>query len=91
MNIADLIKYITFLKERWETIRRKVNEVSTTKQVQKVISSAVATQIVEQTEFVLSPKELMAEFDKNSKELRLAQQTLERINHTTDTWFKSKY
>ena len=91
MNIADLIKYITFLKERWDTLKRKVNETASTKVVQKIISSSATTQIAEQTEFVLSPKELMAEFDKNSKELRLAQQTLERINHTTDTWFKSKY
>ena len=31
------------------------------------------------------PKELTSEYDKVSKELRLARQCLEKLNHTTET------
>lgn len=33
----------------------------------------------------------MSEYDKNAKELRLAQQALEGANHTTKVVFEAKY
>jgi len=91
MTIADLIKYIDFLKERATTLKNKVNQYDTLKREQRIIGTNETTKIVEQIDFTIDPVGLMAEYDKNAKELRLAQQTLERFNHTTDTWFKAKY
>lgn len=91
MTIADLIKYIDFLKDRSNTLKQKVAQYETLRREQKILGTTEISKIVEQIDFTMNPVELMAEYDKNAKELRLAQQTLERFNHTTDTGFKAKY
>lgn len=91
MTIADLIKYIDFLKERAWTLKAKVNQYENLKRDQRIVNVSETTKMVEQTDFTMNPVELMGEYDKNAKELRLAQQTLERFNHTTDTKFEAKF
>lgn len=91
MTIADLIKYIDYLKERSWTLKRKVEHFEGLRTSQKIVGVTEETKVIEQTEFTMDIKKLMSEYDANAKELRLAQQTLERYNHTTDTGFKAKY
>ena len=91
MTIADLIKYVDFMKERVSLLERKVREIDNVKLTQRVIANNGVSQVVEQAEYTISPKELTAEYDKSAKELRLARQTLEKINHTTEVDFKVKY
>jgi len=91
MTIADLIKYIDFLKDRSNTLKAKINQYETVKRDQRIVNVSETTKMVEQVDFTISVAELTSEYDKNAKELRLAQQTLERFNHTTDTGFKAKY
>ena len=91
MTIADLIKYIDFLKERSIMLKTKVTQFEWLKREQIIIGTTETTKIVEQVDFTMDPVILTSEYDKNAKELRLAQQTLERFNHTTDTGFKAKF
>jgi vacuolar-type H+-ATPase subunit I/STV1 len=93
MTIADLIKYIDFLKERTQMLRQKVSQAESVKSTQKVvaINEASGTKVVEDTAPTYSVADLTSEYDKTAKELRLAQQTLERVNHTTDVSFTAQY
>jgi vacuolar-type H+-ATPase subunit I/STV1 len=91
MTIADLIKYIDFLKERVQLLKTKVSQVESVRVQQKVIATNDVSKVVEEYTPSLSVSELTSEYDKCAKELRLAQQTLERVNHTTDTNFKAQY
>lgn len=91
MTIADLIKYVDFMKERVNLLEKKVREIDNVKLTQRVIANNTTSQVVEQAEYTISPKELMAEYDKAAKELRLARQALEKINHTTEVDFEAKY
>lgn len=83
-TIADALKYVEYLKERGNTLKDKIRQFNNINVTQKIVGTATTTQIVEQTEFTISPKELMSEFDANAKELRLVQQAIERANHTVD-------
>jgi hypothetical protein len=83
-TIADALKYVEYLKERGNTLKDKIRQFNNVNVTQKVVGTGTTTQIVEQTEFTVSPKELMSEFDANAKELRLVQQAIERANHTVD-------
>ena len=90
-TIADALKYVEYLKERGNTLKDKIRQFNNVNVTQKVVGTGTTTQIVEQTEFTVSPKELMSEFDANAKELRLVQQAIERANHTVDIWMEFKY
>ena len=83
-TIADALKYVEYLKERGNTLKDKIRQFNNVNVTQKVVGTGTTTQIVEQTEFTINPKELMSEFDANAKELRLVQQAIERANHTVD-------
>ena len=91
MTIADLLKYIEFLGKKEELLAKKVAQVECVKITQRILSTQDTTKVVEQTEFNISPKELTSEYDSVAKELRLARQTLERINHTTPCGFKASF
>jgi hypothetical protein len=91
MSIADLIKYIDFLKERAKMLYKKVEQAEAVKIQQRVIANNEVTKVVEETVLTYKVSELTAEYDSTAKELRLAQQALERANHTTIVDFVSKY
>ena len=91
MSIASALKYAVFLEERSKSLREKISQVECTRVTQKVISSSEATSVVEQVEFTLSPKELMSEYDKNAKELRLVREAIETANHTTQLEIDAKF
>lgn len=91
MTIADLIKYIDFLKERTQMLKQKLHQVESVKVTQKVIATTEATKVVEDTVPSISVSELTSEYDKTAKELRLAQQLLEKANHTTNVDFNAQY
>lgn len=90
-TIADALKYVEYLKERGNTLKDKIRQFNNLNVSQRVVGTGTTTQVVEQTEFTISPKELMSEFDANAKELRLVQQAIERVNHTVDIWMDFKY
>jgi hypothetical protein len=48
MTIADLIKYVDFLKKREGVLRQKMNEISSVRTIQKVIANSPASQVVEE-------------------------------------------
>lgn len=91
MTIADLLKYIEFLNKKEQLLAKKVNQVEMVRINQRIVSATTTQQVVEQTEFVTSPKELTAEYDAVAKELRLARQHLEKVNHTTEINFEAKF
>ncbi len=91
MTIADLIKYIDFLKERVQILKNKMTDSERVKVTQTVVSITTDTKVVESTAPSYSVAELTAEYDKTAKELRLAQQCLEKANHTTEVEFKAQY
>lgn len=90
-TIADGLKYVEYLKERGNALKEKIRQVESVRITQKVVSATAASNVVEQTEFTINPKELLSEFDANNKELRLVQQAIERANHTVDLWIEFKY
>lgn len=90
-TIADALKYVEYLKERGNTLKEKIRQFNNINVTQKLVATWATTQVVEQTEFTINPKELMSEFDANAKELRLVQQAIERANHTVDIWMEFKY
>lgn len=91
MTIADLLKYIEFLVKKEGLMATKVRQLEWMRVSQRIVSANAETNVVEQTEFTVSPKELTAEYDAVAKELRLARQALEKLNHTTETGFEAKY
>lgn len=91
MNIADLIKYVDFLKERSNVIKNKLQQLESVRVSQRIVASSETTQVIEDQTPSMSVKDFTSEFDANAKELRLAKQTLERLNHTTDSGFEAKY
>lgn len=91
MTIADGLKYAQFLKERLSIIQTKIKQTEWVKLTQRVVSAGTTSNIVEQTEFTLNPKALMAEYDETSKELRLLNQSIEKANHTVELDLVAKY
>ena len=91
MTIADLIKYIDFLKDRTSMLKNKVWQIESVRATQRVIAQNEATKVVEETHATISVNELTSEYDKTAKELRLAQQALEKANHTTTVEFQAQY
>lgn len=91
MTIADLIKYIDFLKERSKSLADKVRQTETVKTTSRIVGQVASGNVEEVTVPLISAESLMSEFDKNAKELRLAQQALEKANHTTEVIFTAQY
>ena len=91
MTIADLLKYIEFLNKKEQLLAKKVNQVEMVRISSRVVATSDTWNVVEQTEFIVSPKELTAEYDALAKELRLARQHLEKVNHTTEISFEAKF
>jgi len=91
MTIADLIKYVDSLKQRSKLLEKKLLDVSSVKTTQRVIAQSQASNVVEEVIPTISVKELTSEYDANAKELRLAQQALEKANHTTEVKFDAKF
>ena len=91
MSIADLLKYAEALKARLATATATINRLNLTRTSTKVLSSNDTSRVEEVTEYVLNPKALMAEFDETAKELRLVQQHIERLNHTTYVTFEPRF
>jgi hypothetical protein len=91
MTIADWLKDIQFLKERLVILQNRIKQTEWVRLTQKVVSAWATTNIVEQTEFTISPKELMAEYDSTSKNLRLLSQAIEKANHSTEIDFTTNY
>lgn len=91
MTIADLIKYVDFLKERVKVIWNKVAQVENLKTTQRIVWQVASWNIEEVQVPLIDAKSLMSEYDEVAKELRLAQQALERANHTTEIKFDAKY
>lgn len=91
MTIAELIKYIDSLKSRQSVIKQAIDRVQLIKVWTKVVAHTADWQVEETTSYAINPKALMSEYDETAKELRLAQATLERLNHTTETNFVAKF
>lgn len=91
MTIADALKYSAFLSDRLETLKRKVHQFEATKLTTRIVSQATAQVVQEQTEFTMNPVELMAEYDKTAKELRLTKQAIEKANHTIEINMEASY
>jgi len=91
MTIADLIKYVDFLKDRANTLKQSINRFENTKTITRVVATNDTQKVEEVTFPTVSVKELIAEYDANAKELRLAQTELEKLNHTTVVSFTPKY
>lgn len=91
MSIADLLKYAFLLKARLNSARDTINRLNLTRTTTRVLSANDNNRVEEVTEYVLNPKALMAEFDETVKELRLVQQHIEKLNHTTYVEFDAKF
>lgn len=91
MTIAQALKYIQYLTEKLAVVSAKIKQVEVVKIQQRIVSSQATTNIVEQTEYTINPKELMWEYDSIAKELRLVKDEVERLNHTTTLNFTPKY
>lgn len=92
MTIADLIKYIDALKKRGDVLSTKVRQIENVKTSTRIVAQTGNGAAIEEVSTPLIDAEtLMAEYDANSKELRLAQQALEKANHTTEIVFSAKY
>ena len=72
-------------------LRQKVAQTESVRTVQRVIAQSETTKVVEENLTTYSVAELTAGYDKTAKELRLAQQALERVNHTTVVDFNPQY
>ncbi len=83
MSIADLLKYAEFLTKRLEEVQKKIRQVEVVKIGSKVVWATASWNVVETTDYAICPGQLMSEFDKTGKELRLVKQTIERLNHST--------
>lgn len=91
ITIADIIKYIDFLKKRENMLAQKVREVEKVKKVTRIIGKNGDDTFEEVETPTIDAKSLTEEYDKNAKELRLAQQALEKANHTTYIDFNTQY
>jgi methyl-accepting chemotaxis protein len=91
MTIADLIKYVDSLKQWLNVIQSSINRFESVKTVTRVVSNNESARVEEVSYPTVSVPELMSEYDTRAKELRLAQQALERANHTTEVSFTPKY
>lgn len=91
MTIADGLKYAEFLEDRAKTIKNKINQMDNTRTTTRIVSQTTTQAVEEQTEFVLNPKALMAEYDENAKELRLVRQAIEKANHTVEIDIEAKF
>lgn len=91
LTIADGLKYAQDLEKRLESIQGKIKQVDMVKITQRVISSATASNIVEQTEYTINPKSLYSEYDETAKELRLVRQAIERANHKVELDITPKF
>lgn len=92
MTIADLIKYIDSLKKRSDVLADKIRKLENVKTSTRIVAQTGNGAAIEEVSTPLIDAEsLMAEYDTNSKELRLAQQALEKANHTTEVVFSAKY
>lgn len=91
MTIADLIKYIDFLKQRSSTLQNTIHRFETLKTTSRVVAVNADQKVEEISTPTVAVSELLSEFDVNAKELRLAQTELEKLNHTTHTDFTAKY
>ena len=91
MTIAELIKYIDAVKNRLAVIKATIDKLNLTKVWTKIVWQTATSTIEEVTEYTLNPKAVMSEYDECSKELRLAQAALEKVNHTTEVSFSAKY
>lgn len=91
MTIADLIKYIDFLKKRVQTLQQVISRVEAVKTSTRVVAVNTDTKVEEVSAPTLNIKEVVSEFDATAKELRLAQTELEKLNHTTLVTFNALY
>ncbi len=91
MTIADLIKYVDSLKQWLSMIQQQINKFESIRTTTRVVSNNESTRVEEVTHPTVSVSDLTSEYDARSKELRLAQQALERANHTTEVSFTPKY
>jgi len=91
MTIADGLKYAEFLEDRIKTLRNKISQMDNTRTITRIVSQTATQAVEEKTEFVLSPKAIMSEFDDTSKELRLVRQSIEKANHTVELDLVAKY
>ncbi len=72
-------------------LKQKVSQVEAVKVIQRVVAQSETSKVVEEQSPSLSVKELTSEYDKTAKELRLAQQALEKANHTTEVVFSAQF
>ena len=91
MTIADLIKYVDSLKNWLSMIQQQINKFESVRTTTRVVSNNESTRVEEVTYPTVLVSDLTSEYDSRSKELRLAQQALERANHTTEVSFTPKY
>lgn len=91
MSIADLLKYAESLKVRINNITSTINRVNLTKTGTRVVSQTTSWTVEEVTEYTINPRALLSELDETSKELRLVQQQIEKLNHTTYVDFDAKF
>ena len=91
MTIADLIKYVDSLKNWLSMMQQQINKFESVRTTTRVVSNNESTRVEEVTYPTVLVSDLTSEYDSRSKELRLAQQALERANHTTEVSFTPKY
>lgn len=91
MTIADIIKYVDSLKQWLTVVHQQINKFESTRTTTRVVSNNESTRVEEVSYPTVQVAELMSEYDARAKELRLAQQALERANHTTEVTFIPKY
>jgi len=72
-------------------IQQQINKFESIRTTTRVVSNNESTRVEEVTYPTVLVSDLTSEYDSRSKELRLAQQALERANHTTEVSFTPKY
>lgn len=91
MTIADLIKYVDFLKKRVQTLQQVISRIEAVQKSTRVVAVNADTKVEEVSAPTLAIKDVVSEFDATAKELRLAQTELEKMNHTTVVTFNPLY